>query len=73
MDICDIRNYMNYEYMTAANKDYRRMGVVWYRHYKPKKEGKLASRITLLQCYIGATYWLCEAKQVTILTTRPQM
>jgi len=37
MENCEIRNYMNYNSMTAANEGCRHMGVVWSWHDKPKE------------------------------------
>lgn len=60
--MCEIRNYMNYKAMTVSNKDYRIVGCDAVQSgvgmTSQKKEGKLASRITLLRSYIRATYWL---------------
>lgn len=42
MEKCELRDYVNYEAMTAANKDYRRVGVVWCWHDKPKEEREIS-------------------------------
>lgn len=73
MEICEIRNYMNYNSMTAANKGCRHIGVVCYWHDKAKEGGDIGFWNCTLYSYIAATYWLCASKQVTILTTRSQM